>query len=106
MVDIRLGQQHSVGEYQLNAVIQRPAESTISSIVMVRKSFILLTRRLVGPNPTSNQVAHVEIFAGFRDPLKKVLRDYLGIFPKFWTPPPPPLLGIPYSKKNFIYFAL
>ena len=39
--------------------------------------------------------------------LRKKLRDYLGIFPKWRTPPPhPPLLGTPYSKKNFIvYFA-
>ena len=33
--------------------------------------------------------------------LKKKLRYYLGIFPKWRTPPPhPPLLGTPYSKKN------
>ena len=38
--------------------------------------------------------------------LKKKLRYYLGIFPKWRTPPHPPLLGTPYSKKFFIvYFA-
>ena len=42
-----------------------------------------------------------------RDALKKKLRYYLGIFPKWRTPPPhPPLLGTPYSKKKIIvYFA-
>ena len=39
--------------------------------------------------------------------LKKKLRYYLGIFPKWRTPPPhPPLLGTPYSKKKIIvHFA-
>ena len=36
--------------------------------------------------------------------LQKKLRDYLGIFPKWWTPPP--LLGTPRPKNIFmVYFA-
>ena len=36
--------------------------------------------------------------------LKNKLRDYLGIFPKWRTPPPPPpLLGTPYSKKKLSF---
>ena len=46
MVNIRLSQlntsQHSVGEYQLNAVIQRPLNSTVSTIVMVSQSFFIV----------------------------------------------------------------
>ena len=39
--------------------------------------------------------------------LKIKLRYYLGIFPKWRTPPPhPPLLGTPYLKtKIIVYFA-
>ena len=42
-----------------------------------------------------------------REGLKKKIRNYLGIFPKFRAPPPhPPLLGTPRPKKNFmVYFA-
>ena len=42
-----------------------------------------------------------------RDALEKKLRYYLGIFPKWRTPPPPPpLLGTPYSKKIYRLFCI
>ena len=49
----------------------------------------------------------VIIIVGVREPVRKKIRDFLGVFPKCRTPPPhPPYLGGLCPKKKLrVYFA-
>ena len=70
--------------------------------------------RLFGHNPGlwlvgGNQGrphASPRLISLFRDAPKKKIRENVGIFPKWGTPPPPPCLGMPrlFEEKNHVFF--